>query len=435
MNDQAEKIEPELEESQQFGTAGQESAQSGLGLVADIPRISIQAFCETDPVAQILQGAAQDRRFSKAHTNVQLGGINAATQWFSQAPTPNVLIVESRAMRDGMLEDLARLAEVCDETTKVVVIGHVNDVLLYRTLMSQGVSEYIVAPVTELQFIESISGLYSKPDATPVGRIFVFAGAKGGVGSSTLAHNVGWTISERLSDDVVITDLDLAYGTAGLNFNQDSTQGIAEALGAPDRLDEMLIDRLLTKCSERLSLLTAPGAIDRDFQIEEETLDIILDTIRHSVPTVIVDMPNVWAPWARQTLIKADEVVITATPEIASLRNTKNLIDMMKAERPNDSMPHLVLNMAAVPKRPEISAADFAKAIDIKPSIVIPYDPVTFGTATNNGQMVFEVSPKSKASDSIMELAKLVSGRSEAGKRGKFSLGPLLGKLTGKGKK
>ncbi|MGI9483586.1 MAG: AAA family ATPase [Hyphomicrobiales bacterium] len=430
MSDQAQKIEPQLNEE---AAVQQAPAAKDKSVVADIPRISIQAFCETEAIASALQGAASDRRFSKAHTNIQLGGISAATQWFSQAPTPNVLIIESRAMRDGMLGELAELAKVCDETTKVVVIGHVNDVLLYRTLVSQGVSEYIVAPVNELQIIESISSLYSKPDAAPVGRVFVFAGAKGGVGSSTLAHNVGWVISEMLADDVVIADLDLAYGTAGLNFNQDSSQGIAEALGAPDRLDEMLIDRLLTKCSERLSLLTAPGAVDRDFTIEEETLDIILDVIRHSVPTVIVDMPNVWAPWARQTLMKADEIVITATPEIASLRNTKNLVDMLAANRPNDKKPYLVLNMAAVPKRPEISAADFSKAIGIEPNVVIPYDPVTFGTATNNGQMVFEVGPKTKAAESMMTLGKLVSGRSEPGTTKKFSLGPLIGKLTGRG--
>jgi len=433
MNDQAEKIEPQIGEPQVFGDGAGQPGK--LGLVADIPRISIQAFCETEAIATALQGAAEDRRFSKAHTNIQLGGIAAATEWFSQAATPNVLIVESRAMRDGMLAELVQLAQVCDESTKVVVIGHVNDVLLYRTLVTQGVSEYIVAPISELQIVESISGLFSKPDAAPVGRIFAFAGAKGGVGSSTLAHNVGWIISEILSDDVVIADLDLAYGTAGLNFNQDSTQGIAEALGAPDRLDEMLIDRLLTKCSERLSLLTAPGAIDRDFQIENETLEIILDVIRHSVPTVIVDMPNVWEPWARQTLTKADEVVITATPEIASLRNAKNLVEMLKAARPNDSEPYLVLNMAAVPKRPEISASDFAKTIGIEPSVIIPYDAITFGTASNNGQMIFEVGPKSKAAEGMMSLAKLVSGRSEPGKSKKFNLGPLLKKLTRKGTK
>jgi pilus assembly protein CpaE len=433
MTDQAEKIEPHLSDTQ--GLDVSPTRVAGLGLVADIPRITIQAFCETEAVATALQGAAGDRRFSKAHTNIQLGGIAAATEWFSQAATPNVLIVESRAMREGMLVELSQLAKVCDETTKVVVIGHVNDVLLYRTLVTQGVSEYIVAPISELQIVESISGLYSKPDATPVGRIFAFVGAKGGVGSSTLAHNIGWTISELLMDDVVIADLDLAFGTAGLNFNQDSVQGIADALGASDRLDEMLIDRLLTKCSERLSLLTAPGAIDRDFQIEDETLDLILDVIRHSVPTVIVDMPNVWEPWARQTLTKADEVIITATPDIASLRNTKNLVDMLKAARPNDLQPYVVLNMAAIPKRPEISTSDFEKTIGIEPSVVIPYDAITFGTASNNGQMIHEIGPKSKAAEGIMTLAKLVSGRSEPGRKKKFNLGPLFRKLTGKGVK
>ncbi len=409
-------------------------AMPASNVVADIPRVSIQAFCETQPTATAMQNAMGDRRFSKAHVDIQLGGAAAATQWFSEAPTPNVLIVETRATADMLLAELGQLAGVCDGSTKVIVIGHVNDVRLYRTVMEQGVSDYLVAPISELQLITAVSSLYSAPDAAPVGRICAFIGSKGGVGSSTLAHNVAWAISEMLVEDVVITDLDLAFGTAGLNFNQDTSQGIAEALGAPDRVDDVLIDRLLTKCSERLSLLAAPGAVDRDYIVENDALDLILDLIRHSVPTVIVDLPNSWAPWSRETLVKADEVVVTATPDLASLRNTKNVIDMLKASRPNDQAPHLILNQVGVPKRPEISAGDFARTVGLNPMIVLPYEPVTFATAANNGQMLFELDQKSKCSDGVLELAKMLSGRAEPPQKKKKGLGQLIEKLSGKRK-
>ncbi len=423
MQNQAEMMQPE---------AAPVIAEANV--VADIPRVSIQAFCETQPTATAMQNAMVDRRFSKAHVDIQLGGAAAATQWFTEAPTPNVLIVETRSTADVLLAELGQLASVCDGSTKVIVIGHVNDVRLYRTLMEQGVSDYIVAPISELQLITSVSSLYSAPDASPVGRVCAFIGSKGGVGSSTLAHNVGWAISELLVEDVVITDLDLAFGTAGLNFNQDSAQGIAEALGAPDRVDDVLIDRLLTKCSERLSLLAAPGAVDRDYIVENDALDIILDLIRHSVPTVIVDLPNTWTPWARETLVKADEVVVTATPDLASLRNTKNVIDMLRAARPNDRPPHLVLNQVGVPKRPEISAGDFARTVSLDPVIVLPYEPVVFATASNNGQMLFELDQKTKCSDSVLELAKMLSGRTEPPQKKKRGLAPLFEKLSGKRK-
>jgi pilus assembly protein CpaE len=229
-------------------------------VVAVIPRVNIQAFCEDEHSARVMQAAAADRRMSKAHMDVQLGGIDAAVQVYAGSQTPTVLIVETKENREGVLAGLGRLAQVCDSGTRVIVIGHVNDVVLYRELVSQGISEYLVGPVHQLQMIEAISNLFKQEKSTPIGRVVAFVGAKGGVGSSTLAHNIGWMVSRTFAIDTVITDLDLAFGTAGLNFNQDSAQGIAEALGASDRIDQVLIDRLLTKCSDRLSLLASPGS-------------------------------------------------------------------------------------------------------------------------------------------------------------------------------
>jgi len=316
---------------------------------------------------------------------------------------------------------LAQLASVCAATTKVIVIGHLNDVILYRELIRQGVSEYLVAPLHQLQIIESIGAIFRDPKAEPLGRVIAFVGAKGGVGSSTIAHNFGWHASKTYGVDTVITDLDLAFGTAGLNFNQESTQGIADALSAPDRVDNTLIDRLLTKCGDKLSLLASPSMVDRDMPIEAQSIETILGILRHSVPTVVVDVPNMWAPWIKYTLISADEVVITATPELASLRNAKNLIDLLKSARPNDKPPKLILNQVGAPKRPEIPPADFGKAVGIEPSAIIPYEPQHFGAAASNGQMLAEIAPKSKGAEMIAGFAQLLMGTEKAAKPSKFS--------------
>jgi pilus assembly protein CpaE len=402
-------------------------------VVAMIPHINIQAFCEDQNTARVMQAAAADRRMARAHMDIQLGGIDAAVQVYGAGGmTPNVLLVETQQHREGVFADLERLAQVCDPSSKVIVIGHVNDVVLYRELMRQGISEYLVAPLHQLQVIEAIGNLFRSPKSEPIGRIVAFVGAKGGVGSSTLAHNVGWLLSKQFAVDTVITDLDLAFGTAGLNFNQDSPQGIVEALGAPERVDQVLIERLLTKCGDRLSLLASPGTIERDISIESSALETVLGVIRSNVPMVIVDVPNVWAPWTKFTLTNADEVVITATPEIASLRNTKNLVDFLKTARPNDRQPRLVLNQVGVMKRPEIPVAEFAKAVGVEPSVVIPYDAQTFGTAASGGQMIFEVAAKSKSADALMALAQLLTGRSPPAKGSRFSLGSLMPSLRKK---
>ena len=399
-------------------------------LVVNVPRINIGVFCDNQQTGQIVQAASIDRRMSKAHTTIQLGGITTAVQVYQGEPTPNVVVVESHGDRAQIMNELAMFAQVCQPTTKVIVIGHVNDVILYRELIKNGVSEYLVAPVTALQFIETIGNLYSDPKAAPLGRIVAFVGSKGGVGSSTIAHNVAWAVSQRLNIETVITDLDLPFGTSALNFNQDGGGGIFEALAQPDRVDGTLVDRLMTKLGNKLSLLNGPSGIDREMNFDAHAVETVLNIVRHSAPLIAVDVPNLWAPWVKQTLLGADDVVITATPELPSLRNAKNLIDMLKAGRPHDRQPRLILNQVGVPKRPEIPAAEFGKALGIEPSAIIPHDPQSFGLAQGNGQMVFEVAPKSKSAEVLGDLSELIAGaQPKVAKPAKFDLSSMMKKL------
>jgi pilus assembly protein CpaE len=309
------------------------------------------------------------------------------------------------------LDELDRLAEVCDPATKVIVVGRHNDVELYRDLMRRGASEYLVAPLSPLQLIEVISGLYLDPAAKPVGRVIAFVGARGGAGSSTIAHNVGWYIADELQINTTIVDFDLAFGTTGLDFNDEAGQGVADALAAPERLDDVLLDRLLIKRGEHLSLFTAPAALERDYDAVPEAYEAVIDATRQMSPCVIVDMPHAWTPWIKACLIAADEIVVVATPDLASLRNAKNLIELVRHARPNDSPPRLVINQANMPKRPEIPAKDFAETMGVEPAAVLAFDAALFGQAGNNGQMVLEIAPKAPVSDSLRKLARILTGR------------------------
>src|SRR5215475_916415 len=189
--------------------------------IAPAPRVSIQAFCETVETAAAVQAAGEDRRLAKAHVKIQMGGIGAATEVYQTSPTPNVILIETESRTDEILRGLDQLAEVCDEGTRVIVVGKVNDVLLYRGLTRRGVSEYLIGPINPIDVVRAICGLFSSPDAKPVGRIIAIVGAKGGGGASTVAHNIAWCVGRDLMLDTVIVDLDLAFGTGGLDYNQD----------------------------------------------------------------------------------------------------------------------------------------------------------------------------------------------------------------------
>ena len=397
--------------------------------IAPAPRISVQAFCETVETAAAVQAAGEDRRLAKAHLKVQMGGIAAAVEAYSASSTPNVIMIESESRGDDLLGGLDSLAEVCDAGTRVVVLGRHNDVILYRELMRRGISDYLISPVGTIDVVRSVCGLFSAPDAKPVGRVIAVIGAKGGVGASTVAHNVAWAIARDLRLDTVVADLDLGFGTAGLDYNQDPPQGIADAVFSPDRIDTAFVDRLLSKCTDHLSLLAAPATLDRVYDFATEAFDSIYDSLRATVPCIVLDIPHQWTAWTRRTLISADEILVVAGPDLANLRNAKNLLDLLKAARPNDHRPAYCLNQVGVPKRPEIKPADFAKALDDAPLAVIPFEPQIFGTAANNGQMIAELSSSHRTAEMFRQLGQALTGRTETKKAKPSLLSPLIGKL------
>src|SRR6201985_1589926 len=360
-----------------------------------------------------------------------MGGMGAAIEAYRTARTPNVIILEADA-RGDILGGLDQLASVCDAGTRVIVIGHVNDVGLYRELIRRGVSDYLIGPINTIDMVRSVCGLYSAPEAKAVGRIIAVVGAKGGVGSSTIAHNIAWAIARDRALDPVVADLDLAFGTAGLDYNQDPPQGIADAVFSPDRVDTAFIDRLLSKCTDHLSLLAAPATLDRVYDFGAEAFDAIFDTLRASMPCIVLDIPHQWSGWTKRALVAADDILIVAAPDLANLRNTKNIFDLLKASRPNHRLPISCLNQVGIPQRPEINASEFAKAIERDPIVSIPFDAQMFGAAANNGQMIPEVSENHRTTEMFLQVAQRLTGRSESKKAKGSLLSPLIDKLRGK---
>ncbi|MDE1934376.1 AAA family ATPase [Bradyrhizobium sp.] len=400
--------------------------------IAPAPRVSVQAFCETTATADAVQSAGLDRRLAKAHLTIKMGGMEAAIETYHSVPTPNVIILETKAGHD-ILAGLDELATVCDAGTRVVVIGSNQDVAPYRELVRRGVSDYVIGPVETLDVVRAICGLFSASEDTPVGRIIAVVGAKGGVGASTVAHNVAWAIARDIALDSVVIDLDLAFGTASLDYNKDPLQGIANAVFATERPDSAFIERLLAKCNDHLSLLAAPASLERVYDFGVDAFDAVFDTMRLTTPVIVLDIPHQWSGWTRRALVGADDILIVAEPDLANMRNTKNMLTMLKAARPNDRPPLYCLNQVGMSKRPEISPREFAKAIEGPSLAAIPFDPKMFGTAANNGQMIAEISASHRISKTFVHIANQLTGRGEPKKPKGSLFAPIINKLRAKG--
>jgi pilus assembly protein CpaE len=409
-----------------------DEAAAGTATVAEehipsAPRVSIQAFCETAETAAVVQSAGEDRRLGKAQLKIQMGGMAAAMQAYRTAPTPNVIILDTQGCSD-IVAGLDQLAKVCDARTRVVVISERNDVPLYRQLVHRGVSEYLIAPLTTIDVVRAICGLFSTPESGAIGRIIAVVGAKGGVGSSTVAHNVAWATARDLALDSVAVDLDLAFGTAGLDYNQDPPQGIADAVFSPERIDTAFMDRLLLKCADHLSLLAAPVMLDRVYDFGNDAFDTIFDTLRWTTPCIVLDVPHQWTGWTKRALVGADDILIVAEPDLANLRNARKIHDQIAALRPNDRPPFYCLNQVGVPKRPEIIVGEFVKAIGAAPIASIPFDPQLFGAAANNGLMIAESAAGHPTAQTFLRIAQVLTGHAETKKTSSL-LAPLIEKL------
>jgi pilus assembly protein CpaE len=420
-------IEYDISDEQQGEFRADAPFRAGdLGNMRPLPRISVHAFCDSEALQQMMERCGSDRRMSKVSLRITSGGIAAAANMFANAPTPNLIILETRAAAASLLSELAPLAAVCDPSTKVIIVGYHNDIALYRELIRAGISEYIVQPVSMADIMSAMVGIFIDPDAEPLGRSIAFIGAKGGVGASTLAHNCAFGISTLFSTATILADLDLAYGTANINFDQDPAQGIAEAVFAPERLDEVFLDRLLTKCSAHLSLLASPSILDRSYDFDGGAFQPVLDVLLRSAPVSVLDIPHGWPEWTRSVLSAVDEVVICASPDLANLRNTKNMLDALRKLRPNDKAAHLVLNQVGMPKRPEIGTAEFCEPLEAEPIAIIPFDTHLFGNAANSGRMIAEADPKSPVAETFSQISHIVTGRVAARKTRRSGLLGLL---------
>ena len=410
-----------------------------------IPRIDIESFCTTGPMATAIQESAYDRRMARTSIAVAMGGTKRAVEIYEESATPHLLIVETNETGLEVFDELEGLAGVCDPDTKVIVCGPSNDVTLYRELKRQGVDEYIVSPAAPIQIIEAIATVFAEPGEAPMARTIGFVGVKGGAGASTLAHNAAWKISRVEEKEVMLVDMDVQFGTAGLDFNRESTRTVLDALTGADELDDVKLQRLLIEYDDYLSILAAPSSLEVETEFDENNVIDMIQTIRAATDYAVFDFPHIWSPWIQRSIMQMEEIVLVATPELASLRNLKAFHDLMMARRPNDNPPRIVLNHVGVPKRPEIAAEDVADIIGRDVDLIIPYDPTLFGEASNNGQMIEEVNVKHEAVANLTELCNTLTasrtslkkaGRSKgADKRKGLDLGKFVSMLKKKKKK
>ena len=354
---------------------------------------------------------AGDRRLSRSKIAVRGGGIDGAAAFLAEYESPQLLLIEAVEKDDALFSALTRLSQVCEPQSKVVLLGSENDIFLYKRLMGTGLSEYYCGPLTPDALLDVIETLYNEAGGANLGRVISFFGARGGVGSSTLAANTAYALGRQFGEKVVLLDLDLAFGSAALGCNLQMRQSLSDALAEPERLDAVMIERFMLKYDDNLSLVAAPSALDENARIELEPFGVLLKLVREMGSFVVLDLPHRWENWINEILVDSNEVVITAYPDLLNLRDIKNIFEKLGPNRGVDAPLRLVFNRVGEFKKGELSSKEFQEAVGVMPALSLPFAPVPFGTAMNAGDMLAKLDSKHKVAKEIDRLATIVSGR------------------------
>jgi pilus assembly protein CpaE len=305
------------------------------------------------------------------------GGVKDAIGLFSHRSSPHYLIIDI-SKSDLPVSDLSRLSELCEPGMSVLAIGNRNDVGLYRDLMKLGIFEYLVSPLFSEILTRAIKSMVfgedkGKATQTKTGKIIVFAGSRGGVGSTFLATNFASILSVEKSRRSVVLDLDLYFGTVSLYFDLRSNIGLSEILENPDRMDELFIERLLIPINERLFILSSETPLDEQIKYKIEGFDILLKYLTKNFHYVIIDVPHSPNLITQKVFANAHIMVLVTDPSLAGLRDSGRLLTLFGTEGAG-RRTILVMNKYGAYGKSEVKLADFEQALNHKLNYVIPFD-------------------------------------------------------------
>ena len=178
----------------------------------------------------------------------------------------------------------------------VITIGDRNDVGLFRDLINNGVSDYLVKPITppllQKSLLNVLESATQERQNDRRGRLVAVVGARGGVGATMLATGIAWTIAHRRRRRVALVDLDLQYGTVALALDLEPAPGLREALEHPGRIDGLFVDRVMVRHSDTLYVLSGEESLGEPVAPDTAALDILLKELRNKFHFVVVDLPR-----------------------------------------------------------------------------------------------------------------------------------------------
>lgn len=417
------KLAPKFKEkADRAEAAPAEAAGDGFKdiMIGQGSAIEAAAFVTDQETAEVIASVLRAQSLAAV---VRAGDVSTAAKQLGALPAPRFLLVDLSTSAMPM-RDIDALAEVCEPGTTVIALGTQNDVSLFRDLITAGVADYLVKPVSEAALIQAVGKASERPAETPssdkaLGRFVVVIGARGGVGASTVAANCGYVMAKDYKKRVALVDLDLQFGTASLTLDVEPGRGLREALENPSRIDSLFIASAAVNAGENSFILGAEEPLDDVTSFAPEALDLLLTELRRSFDCVVVDIPRVAAVHHRDALTGADAVVVVTDLSLAGMRDTLRLSSFAKRVA-NDGKVVVVANRVGADKKGAVPKADFEKGIEGKVDYVVPEDMKSMALANHTGKPVPAVAAGSKLSQAFRDMSRQFAGTVQDAKKPSF---------------
>jgi len=403
-----------------------------------LPSAAVDLFIQDKKTAEAARNLSQDWRFARVEINVHEGNVEQALELYQANASPDLMIVETETTDESFIGRLEALSGYCDEKTNAVVIGPVNDVNLYRSLTSMGVSDYLVRPVPEETLSEVIAKILIEKLGASGSRLIAVAGAKGGVGVSSLTQVLAYGLSENLGQKTFLMDAAGGWSSLSVGMGFDPAATMQEAVRAANNRDEDTLKRMLFKANDKLSVLATGADSLLDPVVSADQYEELLDMIMATYPVVLVDLSSSDPSLKKTVINRAHELIVVTMPTLTSLRSARSFLQEIKTLRGNDqSNIDLILNKKGIGGNKDVPEKDIAEALDITPSAVIPFDPKLFIGCENGGVKISEDKAGADVVETMLPLAgKVVSASAEKEQvDGSESKSGVLGQLLGKLKK
>ena len=397
------------------------------------------AYVCDETTAETLRSVASEMTWSP--DKVVRGGLRTAVQSLAVAASPIILFVDLSESGDP-LNDINALAEVCEPGTVVIAAGQVNDVRLYRDLVSSGIQDYLLKPLSPDMLREAFSHAQITINAPRVAETsadrphcsVAVIGARGGVGASTVATSLAWLLSERAGHSTGLLDLDVHFGTGALALDLEPGRGLIDAIDNPSRIDGLFIERAMVKASEKLAVLSAEAPINSPILSDGTAFFQLQEEIRAAFEFTVVDLPRAMLV-QHPHLITDVQVAILATEfTLAAARDSIRLLSWLKSNAPQTKV-YIVANKVPAGGQFEISRKDFEGSIERRVDYLIPFDQKLLTQAARVGKTVAEAGKGSKTVAPLIELATCVAQCATAEgaeeKKGKPAGTSLMGRLGG----